>query len=70
MDDCGSMSCGVEFCFNNFELEFPHIFWEIVVVADSSIGKPSGGFCGRVGALEGCFKISDKVWEGPEGGGV
>ena len=64
------MGSGVKFCFDDCEFEFSHIFWEIVIVVDSSIGEPSGGFCGRVGALEGCFKISDKVREGSEGGGV
>ena len=38
VDDCCGMGSGVKFCFNNFELEFPHILWEIVVVADSGIG--------------------------------
>ena len=70
VDDCCGMGSGVKFCFNDFELEFPHILWEIVIVADSSIGEPSGGFCGRVGTLESGFEICDKVGEGPEGGGV
>ena len=64
------MGGGVKLSFDDFELEFPHIFWEIVIVADSSIGEPSGGFCGGVGTLEGGFKICDKIGEGPEGGGV
>ena len=60
----------VELRFDDFELEFSHILWEIVVTADSSIGKPGGGFCGGVGTLEGGFEVSDKVGEGSEGGGV
>ena len=48
VDYCCGMSGGVEFGFDDFELEFPHILWEIVVIADSGIGKPSGGFCSRV----------------------
>ena len=70
MDDCCGMGSGVKFCFNNFEFEFSHILWEIDVVVDSGIGEPSGGFCGRVGTLEGGFKICDKVGEGPKGGGI
>ena len=70
VDNCGGMGGGIEFCFDNFEPEFPHILWEIVVVANSGIGEPSGSFCGRVCALEGGLKIFDKVWEGSEGGGV
>ena len=70
VDNCCSMGSGVEFCFNDFELEFPHILWEIVIIADSGIGEPSGGFSGGVCALEGGLKIFDKVREGPEGGGV
>ena len=70
MDDGCGMGSRVEFCFDDFELEFSHILWEIIIVVDSGIGEPSGGFCGRVGTLEGSFKISDKVGEGPEGGGV
>ena len=34
------------------------------------IGKPSGGFCGRVGAKEGGLEIFDNVGEGSEGRGV
>ena len=48
VDNCGSMGGGIEFCFNNFELEFPHILWEIVVVVNLGIGEPSGSFCGGV----------------------
>ena len=70
MDDCSSMDGGVKFCFNNFEFEFSHIFWEIVVVVDTGISEPSGGFGGRVGTLEGHLKIFDKVWEGPKRGGI
>ena len=70
MDDGSSMGGGVEFRFYDFKLEFPHILWEIVVSANSSISEPGGGFCGRVGTLEGDFEISDKVEEGPEGRGV
>ena len=70
MDDGGSMGRGVKFRFDDFELEFPHIFWEIVIVADSSIGEPSGGFRGGVGTLEGGFKLCNKILEGSEGGGI
>ena len=70
VDNHHSMGGGVEFCVNNFELKFPHILWEIVVIADMGIGEPSGGFGGGVCALEGCLKIFDKVWEGPKQGGI
>ena len=70
VDNGGSMGGGIELCFNDFELEFPHILWEIVVVADSSVGEPCGGLSGGVCALEGGFKICNKVGEGPEGGGI
>ena len=70
MDDSGSMGGGIEFCFNNFELEFPHILWEIVIVANSSVGEPSGGLGGGVCALEGGFKLCNKILEGPKGGGI
>ena len=60
------MGRGVEFCFDDFELEFPYIFWEIVVVVDSSIGEPSGGFCGGVGTLEGGFKSVIKSGKVPK----
>ena len=70
VDDSGGMGGGIKFCFNNFELEFPHILWEIVVVANSGVGEPSGSFGGGVCALEGGFKICDKVLEGSKGGGI
>ena len=70
MDDGGSMGSGVEFCFDDFELEFPHILWEIVVVVNSGVGEPRGGFGGRVCTLEGGLKICDKVLEGSEGGDI
>ena len=46
------------------------VFWEIVIIADMGISEPGGGFGGRVGTLEGCLKIFDKVWEGSKRGGV
>ena len=64
------MGGGIEFCFNDFEFEFPHILWEIVVVVNSSVGEPSGGFGGGVCALEGGLKLCNKILEGPEGGGI
>ena len=64
MDDGGSMGGGVELSFDNLELEFPHILWEIVIIADSSVGEPSGGFGSGVCALEGGFKVCDKILEG------
>ena len=70
VDNCGGMGSGIKFCFDDFELEFPYILWEIVVVANLGIGEPSGSFSGGVCALEGGLKIFDKVWEGSEGGGV
>ena len=70
VDDHGSVSSGVKFCFDNFEFEFSHIFWEVVVVADTGISEPGGGCGGRVGTLEGCLEIFDEVGEGPKGGGV
>ena len=45
---CG-VGGGVEFCFDNLEFEFPHVLWEIVVVVDTGVGEPSGGFGSRVG---------------------
>ena len=70
MDDSGSVVGGVQFSFNNFEFEFSHIFWEIVVIADAGISEPGGGFSGRVGTLEGCLEIFDKIWEGSKQGGI
>ena len=70
VDDSGGMGGGIEFCFNDFELEFPHILWEIVVIANSGVGEPSGSLGGRVCALECGLKICDKVLEGSEGGGI
>ena len=64
------MGSRIKFSFDNFELEFPHILWEIVIVADSSVGEPSGGFGGGVCALEGGLKLCNKILEGPEGGGI
>ena len=64
------MGGGIEFCLNDFEFEFPHILWEIVIVANSSVGEPSGGFSGGVCALEGSLKICNKILEGSEGGGI
>ena len=58
------MGSGVKFCFDDFEFEFSHIFWEIVVVVDTGISEPVGGFGGGVGALEGCLEVFDKIWEG------
>ena len=46
------------------------VLWEIVVVVDMGIGQPGGGFCGRVGALEGDLEVFDKVGEGSKGGGI
>ena len=70
MDDGGSVGGGVELGFDDFELEFPHILREIVIVADSSVGEPSGGLGSGVCTLEGGFKFCDKILEGSEGGGV
>ena len=42
-DGCG-MDSGVKFCFDDFELEFSHILWEIIIVVDSGISEPGGGF--------------------------
>ena len=64
------MSGGVKLSFDNFEFEFSHIFREIVVVADTGISEPGGGFGGGIGTLEGRLKIFDQVWEGPKQGGV
>ena len=70
VNNCRGMGGGVKFSFNNFELEFPHILWEIIVIADSGIGKPGGGFGSGVCTLESCLKFFDKVGEGPKGGGI
>ena len=52
VDNSHGVGGGVEFCFDNLEFEFPHVLWEIVIVVDSGIGEPSGGFCSGVGTLE------------------
>ena len=70
MDDRGGMGSGVKLRFDDFELEFPHVFWEIVIAVDSSIGEPSGSFGSGVCALEGNFEICDKILESSEGGGI
>ena len=70
VDDGGSMDSGVKFCFNDFEFEFPHVLWEIVIAVDLGVGQPGGGFSGRVGTLEGCLEIFDKVWEGSKQGSI
>ena len=38
VDNCGSVGSGVEFCFDDFEFEFPHVLWEIVVIVDAGVG--------------------------------
>ena len=70
MDDGGSVGSGVKFCFDDCEFEFSQIFWEIVIVADTGISEPGGGFGGGVGTLEGCLEIFDKIWEGSKQRGV
>ena len=70
VDDCRSVGSGVEFSFNNFEFEFSHVLWEVVIIADTGVGEPGGGFCSGVGALEGSLEIFDEVREGPKGGGI
>ena len=64
------MGSGVEFCFNDFELEFSHVLWEVVVILDMGVGAPGGGFGGRVGALDGCLDIFDEILEGAKGRSV
>ena len=70
VDDCRSVGSGVEFCFNDFEFEFSHVLWKVVVIVDTGVGEPGGGFCNGVGTLEGGLEIFDEVGEGPKGGGV
>ena len=70
VDDGGSMGSGIQFVFNNFKLEFSHILWEIVIIVDSGIGEPGGGFSSGVGALEGGLEVFDKIWEGSKGGNI
>ena len=70
VDDCCSMGGGVEFCFNNFELEFPHVLREVVVIVDTGVGEPGSGFCSRVGTLECHLEVFDKIRKGSEGRGV
>ena len=67
---CGSVDSGVEFYFHDFEFEFSHVLWEVVIVVDTGVGEPGGGFSSRVVTLEGGLEICDEVGEGPEGGGV
>ena len=70
MDNCCGVGGGVKFCFDNLELELPHVLREVVVVVDMGVGEPGSGFCGRVGTLECCLEVFDKIREGSEGGGV
>ena len=70
VDDCCGMGSGVKFSFDDFELELPHILWKIIVIADSGIGKPGGGFGSGVCTLESHLKVFNEVGEGPEGGGI
>ena len=58
------MGSGVELCFNDFEFEFSHVLWKVVIIVDSGIDKPSSGFSGRVGVKEGGLEVFDKVREG------
>ena len=51
--DGGSVGSGVEFSFDDFELEFSHVLWKVVIVVDTGVGEPGDGFGGGVGALEG-----------------
>ena len=67
VDDGGSVGGGIQLGLNDFEFEFSHILWEIVIIADSGIGEPGGGFCSGVGALEGGLKIFDEIGEGLKG---
>ena len=64
------MGSGVKLCFDNFELEFSHILWEIVIIVDSGIGEPGGGFSSGIGALEGGLEVFDKIWEDSKGGSI
>ena len=70
VDDGGSMGSGVELCFNNFELEFSHVLWKIVIIVDLGISEPGGGFGGGVGALKGGLEIFDENREGSKGGSI
>ena len=64
------MGSGIELCFNDFEFKFSHVLWEIVIIVDSGIGKPSSGFSGGVGIKEGSLKVFDKVGKGSKGGSI
>ena len=57
MDDGSGVGGGIEFSLDDFKFEFSHVFWEIIIAANSGVGEPSGSLGGRVCALEGCFKI-------------
>ena len=46
MDYSGSMGSRVKFSLDDFKLELLHVLWEIIVTADTDVGKPSDGFCG------------------------
>ena len=70
MDNGSSVGGDVEFGFNDFEFEFPHVLWEVVVVVDTGIGEPSSGFSGRVDTLEGFLEVCDKVGVTSEGGSI
>ena len=39
VDNCCGVGSGVEFCFNNFELEFPHVLGKVVIVVDTGIAR-------------------------------
>ena len=43
---CGSVGGGVEFCFHDFEFEFSHVLWEVIIVADMGVGEPGGDATG------------------------
>ena len=70
VDDGSSVGSGIKLHFNDFEFEFPYVLWEVVIIVDTSIGKPGGGLSSRVGALEGDLEVFDEVLEGSEGGSI
>ena len=61
VNDGGSVDCRVQLGFNNFEFKFPHILWEIIIIVDTGIGEPGGGFSSRVGTLESGLEVFDEV---------
>ena len=64
------MGSGIELCFDNFEFEFSHVLWKVVIIADMGVSKPGSGFSGGVGIKEGGLKVFDEVGKVSKGGSI